>query len=692
MAASMRKYMKYLSITLASIIVLLAIAVVLLPTTLKWGINHWFEEHNLNSHVESVDFKLFDGQLSLKNLTVLRGQQPTLKLGSIIVRIEPGALFHHKIVLQQFSLDNFNLLAEQIKGQPTLVAGIALPSNTEAKTVTKKQANATQPWQVEVQHIELSNISSCYRQTKKTPQTLCASLHRFNWQGKLSLTLYSDTKKLSNSLQTNLSLNLKGLKLEDSHQTKPLFSVAQLALDKIHLQGLDSIAIKSIAVNEMNALPRLNSASTKLPNYVLQVKLLSATGIAIQKQQAVALKDISAHGLQIVLQRDADGKLEADKQLMKYQAAPSTPPEKVANTTTVPAKPIRLTLNQLSLLDQSSFYFIDQAVKPASRLEFHDLQLSLQNIDSTKSQARSPLQLNLRFAHHGQIKLQGDVAVFAKRPTLNVTGKLTGINLTDFNAYTEQSIQHYVKSGQLNADISININEGKLDSTTQMTLQKFYVEPITEQEAKQYQQQLGLPLGTALSLLRNRDDSITLKLPVNGDIDAPDFSLSDIVGKVSSKAIKTAIINYYTPFGVINLATGLFDLATAIRFDPIEFPVSEATLQPDNLQHLDKLTQMLTERPQLHLVVCGVATQADRLAWFPDKGDNKTDDKDKKESKLPALTEAQTQRLNTLAQQRGRAVKEYLVNEKQIAADRLILCTPKYSPGDTNPPRVELQF
>ena len=163
--------------------------------------------------------------------------------------------------------------------------------------------------------------------------------------------------------------------------------------------------------------------------------------------------------------------------------------------------------------------------------------------------------------------------------------------------------------------------------------------------------------------------------------------------KVSAKAVRAAVINYYSPLGMLSLAGTLFDLATALRFEPVAFEPGEALLDNSDKQQLDKLVNMLAERPHVHLIVCGVSTQADRFAWFGEDTGTEPDNDDTNTSATTSrLSEPQLARLDALARERSNVVKAYLVEEKQINPQRLIVCTPKHQLGDRQAPRTELQL
>lgn len=687
----MRKFFKYLTFTIVTLIVLLAISVGLLPSALKWGIHRWLQQQHLESEIETIELQLFSGRLRLNNFSIKKGSQQTLKLGSLVVQLDPRELLNRKIVVEQFSLNDFYFLAEQKQGKAISFAGVHVPVATATSLNIPIKTSAKSVWQLELQNIDLGRLNLCYKKDITPAHDLCTSLQQLKWHGQLVLDLSTDTDTFLNSLSADTSITLNKLKLKDLNQNTTLAGVNQVALHNISIKGIQNIHIKEIDSKGFVVLQRQANVDSKTKNYVLQSKSITANNISILKQQNVSLSNIKAHGLEVSLQRDTNGKLEPMNMLTEYQqiAPPSSQPEKPVKPT---AKAFVFNLKEDLRLEKSAFHFIDNAVKPVSQLDFNDINISLQNIDSNNRHFRSPLTIDMHVGQHGQLQLEGDIIPLAARPTLKLNGKLKGINISDFNAYIQHAIQHYVKSGHLDADTAINIDQGQLDSTTQLILHKFYVEPASEEGTEKYKEQLGLPLGTALSLLRDSDNSIHLKLPVSGDINAPDFSINNVISKVSTKAIKSAVINYYTPLGVFSLAGSLFDLATALRFKPIELEVGEALLDDTDKDQLDRLASLLRERPEIHIVICGISTQADRLAWFPDAFENSTNDEDETVAVLPALDNDQNLRLNQLATQRGLNVKSYLHEVKKIDPKRLILCTPKHTPGDTQPPRVELQL
>ena len=175
-------------------------------------------------------------------------------------------------------------------------------------------------------------------------------------------------------------------------------------------------------------------------------------------------------------------------------------------------------------------------------------------------------------------------------------------------------------------------------------------------------------------LLRDKDNSIHLDIPITGDVTSPSFNPMDAIIKATSKAATVTLITFYTPYGLIYAGGNLaFDLATALNFDPVEFTPGSAEISNSSKQQLEKLSKLLSEKPQIHLTLCGVTNQQDVFALYP--GLQEKLENNKAEIKL---TDKQSSQLNQLARERQINSKNYLVKQLGIKHDRLILCAPEH--------------
>ena len=209
-----------------------------------------------------------------------------------------------------------------------------------------------------------------------------------------------------------------------------------------------------------------------------------------------------------------------------------------------------------------------------------------------------------------------------------------------------------------------------------------------------------MPLDFALNLLRDKNGMIELKLPITGDIHSPDFSLSNIIGKVMFKVISETIVNYYLPFGLIMAAT-MQDTLSSFSFDPVVFTPGKTELDTAAMTSLDKLSAMLNSREQLHLSFCAPSTWQDWSVKFgPPSSGQAADESDVKEesnensaqNKSPAepvMTVEQVDALKAIAAQRSDAVKQYLI-DKGVKTGQVILCEDQFDQTNKGLPQMNI--
>ncbi|MEL7399087.1 MAG: hypothetical protein AAFN68_00800, partial [Pseudomonadota bacterium] len=248
--------------------------------------------------------------------------------------------------------------------------------------------------------------------------------------------------------------------------------------------------------------------------------------------------------------------------------------------------------------------------------------------------------------------------------------------------YVERALQYKIQRGQLNNTLEIVIEENQLDIDSELILEKFYLEDLKPEELAEGEKAQTIPVATAMNLLRDGDDRITIKLPITGDVADPSFSLSQVVGVVLKKALTQAVINYYTPFGLVNIASALADSATQLRFEPLLLTAGQAQPDKAHQQRLQQLADLLKAKQQLSLSFCPTVTGADALHALK---------LDKVPEKGLALTPEQQQQLRQLGIDRGKAIKSDLMG-KNVAASQIILCQANVDITDMSAPEISISM
>ena len=253
-------------------------------------------------------------------------------------------------------------------------------------------------------------------------------------------------------------------------------------------------------------------------------------------------------------------------------------------------------------INQGELIFTDQRLSPVFHLELTDLEGEIGKLSSKDQQ---PSRINLKGRLNGQspVSVKGSIAPLAQNLFADITISGQGIGMTSFTPYSGKFIGQTIGKGKLYLDISYKIENGQLQAENRIFLDQFdFGTPVESPEA------LNLPVKLAVALLRNRQGEIHLNIPVHGNLNDPQFSISGVVIKIFVNLIMKAVTSPFALLG--SLAGGGSQNLNQVIFDP-----GMAELTARACGDLDKLAKILYERPGLKLEISGHADPAsDRSA------------------------------------------------------------------------------
>jgi len=506
-------------------------------------------------------------------------------------------------------------------------------------------------------------------------------LGTLDWQGKAGWTAATGPSAEG-------GLGAADLKVTQPAQQLLLAQLAQLQVPALRLGEHLLIELDGVSIDAPEALRALDQPDSPA---LFRAARLQLGPSRIQGAEAIALGklDIADAALDIV--RDANGKLALVERM--NSGAPADPSAAEASPGTAP----RLALAGLRLTGNSHLNFTDQSVQPAFRQRLDIDQFSIGALDSAAADAWTPLELAGRLGEYSRLTLVGQARPFADKVNVDLTATLKAVDLPRLSAYSAGTFGQNVRSGQLDADVTLQISDDIMDGTAKMVLQKVTLKPTEQLSANALTLQLGMPLDSALNMLRDGDDNIRLTLPVSGDIHKPDFDLSDIINKAMGSALRSAALSYVKyalqPYGaLISLAQIAGEVASRVALDPLSFPAGSSDPAADASPYLDKLTGLLKDRPALRFQICGLATEADRQALAAAAAAQAAAQPAKEgETKPPpaAAPVIADDQLLKLAEDRAAAIKRQLV-DRGAAPERLFVCNPEIDKAADAKPRADL--
>jgi len=497
------------------------------------------------------------------------------------------------------------------------------------------------------------------------------------------------------------SLQAGGTRADVQGTRVELARLESLALDRIVMAGPDQLDISGLLVKSavfMNEQADGGEAASP----VLVAGAISVDKLRLEGGNQLDIDVLEWRDVTSVARREPGGEWRVIRLIstLPFSGGAGTGTGGAPAAETTPGAPAagRVRVKELRVTGDSTLVLDDGNVSPPFQTRISMHEVVLQEIDSGAPEQDARIVVRGETDRHSRIDVRGTIRPFAEKPTLDLQGQLEAIALTSLSPYTVTALGYSLQSGHLDADSSLKIRQGELDITNKLTIRGLEVKPAQHSSREKLDSQLSVPLDTALDMLRDKHNTIRLDLPVKGNLEHPDFDISNVVNTAVSKALKKGSMTYLTmalqPYGaLITLAQMAGEAAAKVRLEPVSFAAGSAQLQGDTDGYLEKVAGILKDRPEINIKVCGVAVAGDRQALADAQATASTTAKDSKDSKdtkdaILAIDDAQ---LLELAKQRADNVKDMLVSRYSAKSSQLVACQPAISDGEEEgAPRVEL--
>lgn len=252
-------------------------------------------------------------------------------------------------------------------------------------------------------------------------------------------------------------------------------------------------------------------------------------------------------------------------------------------------------------MTNTQFKFMDRSVAPHYSTRLALKKLSVTGLTSEDFKA-ADVAATGAIDGYAPVTVTGTINPLAKDLFVNLDVKLANMEMVPFSTYTGKFIGRAVEKGKLNIDVQYNIKDKEIKAGNHISMDQFTLGKTVESPDA-----LNLPVGLALSLLTDRNGMIDINLPISGRTDDPNFAW----GKVVLKALGNLITKAATsPFALVGSLVGGGE---ELRF--IEFEPGVAQLDEVGRQKLGAIQTLLTERPALNMEIVGYAdADADRRA------------------------------------------------------------------------------
>jgi outer membrane protein OmpA-like peptidoglycan-associated protein len=240
--------------------------------------------------------------------------------------------------------------------------------------------------------------------------------------------------------------------------------------------------------------------------------------------------------------------------------------------------------------------FVDRSVTPPATLSMTDLDVRLRGLSNAMN-ARSQVQIKGLVAG-GPLEISGILSPRMVNDATDVKVTSKGIDLTPLSAYCGKYAGFVLDKGKLDLALEYKVAKRQLAASNQIKVDQF-----TLGEATNSKDATKLPVKLGLAVLQDPSGLIELDVPVEGNVDDPDFRLSRVVWRAIGNVLLKAVIS---PFALLGKAFG----GGSAKLDVVDFQAGAPDLTPGAEKSLQGLFKALTSRPALKVDIEGTTDDA----------------------------------------------------------------------------------
>ena len=274
--------------------------------------------------------------------------------------------------------------------------------------------------------------------------------------------------------------------------------------------------------------------------------------------------------------------------------AASAQPAEQASPPTPASQPLGIHIGQVSI-DDGSANFADFSLTPNFATAIQQLNGRIGTLDN-RSQKPASVDIAGKVDRYAPVSIKGSLNPFDPLDSLDIHTQFKQLELTTLTPYSGKFAGYRIRKGRLNLDLHYRISQGKLNAENSVVVEQLQLgEKVDSPSA------VDLPIRLAVALLKDTEGKIALSLPVQGDLNNPEFSVMPVVWQTLRNLILRAA---QAPFKFIG---GLVSGGAEMDLSTVPFAPGSSELDSSAQTALDLLASALKERPALRLEVEGIS-------------------------------------------------------------------------------------
>lgn len=376
---------------------------------------------------------------------------------------------------------------------------------------------------------------------------------------------------------------LKDLVIRDSSNNKAAFTLDELAVRDIDFKSEplgSTVGLVDVVKPVVNVV-REQDGTINFSRMITGKRAAPVNATAIEEQ---------AEQINVVPVNDATVKAEI----------PVETNASVTNATAEGASEVSFMLEKVRLRD-GSLVFNDLTVKPSFNMDISKMKADITKLGLPYGN-RTGIVFNATVDDQSPLILTGELLPSGKNLKSGMKLNLSNLDMTQLSPYTLKYIAYPVSTGMLNANVDLALDGSEIAVGNLLDIFQFDVgDKVPNPDAA------NVPIGLGLALLKDSDGNIQLDIPVEGNLSDPQFRLGAVIGRAIVNLLIKAVTS---PFALIGSLFGGGENMNVLAFDPGTDKLNESALKK-----IETIAKAMTERPGLNLEISGFsAAQQDRPA------------------------------------------------------------------------------
>jgi len=234
--------------------------------------------------------------------------------------------------------------------------------------------------------------------------------------------------------------------------------------------------------------------------------------------------------------------------------------------------------------------FSDLAMQPNFKVNLRKFNASFTNVNNAPGHSTA-MTMDGVLAESGSLQGKGRISFDDPRRNNDVTLNFKNVPLNAFNPAVMTFAGYQIAGGRVNLNLHYSAKDGDLKGSNQIVIKKIELgEEVAGFQGKK------LPLGLAIALLEDSDDTIDVTINIAGNVDSPEFSASGLVWQAISNVLTNVATAPFRALGAL-LGMGANDGVNAV--------LGEAVYLAPDQDRLEKFGDFLAKKPHATLELSG---------------------------------------------------------------------------------------